>query len=154
MQGGGKKEMKNPQPIIVYCDGLCEPNPGGWATWGWIAVDAHGREISHAYGCLGHGPAMTNNKAEYEAVLQVLRRAVEKDRSLDLRTDSRLVVEQILGHWQVKTAHLYRLVAEGRSLLHRTCSTLLWVPREDNHRADALTRKAYQEARSSKVESR
>ena len=25
--------------VIIHCDGLCEPNPGGVATYGWIARD-------------------------------------------------------------------------------------------------------------------
>lgn len=52
-------------PVIVYADGLCEPvNPGGCACWAWVALQ-DGQEIATDSGCLGYGPAMTNNRAEY-----------------------------------------------------------------------------------------
>lgn len=134
--------------IVVYCDGACEPtNPGGYATWGWVALWPDGREMSHGLGCIGHGPGMSNNRAEYEAVLQALRRAKQKGKSLDLHTDSQLVVQQVNGEWQVKAAHLVPLCEEARKLLQESGSTLRWVPREENARADALSKEAYRQAR-------
>jgi ribonuclease HI len=136
------------EPILVHCDGLCQPrNPDGWACWAWVAFYPDGREMSHAYGCLGQGDGMTNNLSEYEAVQQALRRAEKKGRSADIYTDSKLVVEQAYGRWSVKAPHLYKRVVEVRNLLKRTNSTLTWHPREKNAVADAYTRKAYQEAK-------
>ena len=58
--------------ITIYTDGFCEPNPGGFACWGWVAYDRAGKELQQDFGCLGYGDGMTNNRAEYEAVLQAL----------------------------------------------------------------------------------
>lgn len=131
--------------ITVYADGLCEPNPGGWACWAWVAF-MDGREISHAYGTVGHGDGISNNISEYEAVLQALRRAEQKGKHIQLYTDSKLVVNQVNGEWAVRAQHLQPLCAEGQRLLRATASTLAWVRREQNQAADVLTRKAYQDA--------
>jgi ribonuclease HI len=132
--------------IIVYCDGACEPcNPGGYATWGWVAF-LDGKEISHGSGCVGHGPGMTNNRAEYEAVLQVLRRAQKKGVSVHIRTDSQLVVKQVCGQWAVRALHLTHFRDEAARLLQATGSSLSWVRREENVRADELSKHAYHAA--------
>jgi ribonuclease HI len=139
-----------PRRILVYCDGSCEPqNPGGWATWAWVAY-VDGREVNRAYGCLGHGAGMSNNVAEYEAVLQALRRAARKAVSINIRTDSQLVVKQVLGEWAVKAAHLQASRREAATLLRDTRSNIAWVPREENGRADALSKLAYRQALATK----
>lgn len=136
-----------PHVIVVYCDGACEPqNPGGWATWAWVAY-VDGREVNRAYGCLGRGAGMSNNVAEYRAVLEALRRAKRKGVSINLRTDSQLVVKQVLGEWAVKAAHLQAFRQEAATLLRDTRSVMAWVPREENARADALSKLAYRQAR-------
>jgi len=62
------------QFVKLWADGLCEPvNPGGFACWGFYAVDAYGQRIGEGRGCLGHGPGMTNNSAEYQAAIEALR---------------------------------------------------------------------------------
>jgi ribonuclease HI len=133
--------------LILYCDGLCEPsNPGGFACWAWVAY-AERRRIAFNYGCLGHGPAMTNNVAEYHAVLQALRWLQSKRVcQAVLYTDSRLVAEQATGRWRVRSAHLLPLATHTQVLLAATQTSLRWVPREANAPADALTRVAYTEA--------
>jgi len=134
--------------VTVYTDGLCEPtNPGGYACWAWVAFQ-DGHEIATDSGCLGRGPNMTNNIAEYHAVLQALRWLQAQDvHQATIYTDSLLVVQQATSQWQVKSAHLYPLATQAMALLAATYTTIRWVPREANERADALTRVAYAEAR-------
>ena len=134
--------------LMVFCDGACLPtNPGGWATWAWVAVAPDGQEVASASGCLGHGPGRTNNLAEYTAVLQALRWVKGHGGGPVLvRTDSQLVVNQVNGAWQVKAAPLRPLAQEARHLLAELDSRLEWIPREANMRADALTYQAYREA--------
>jgi ribonuclease HI len=133
--------------ITVYCDGACEPrNPGGWATWAWVAYVGD-KEISYGYGCVGVGAGMSNNVAEYEAVVQALRRAQHKRVSLDIYTDSQLVVRQVNGEWRVNAVHLQPRCTDAQRLLHATDSTITWIPREQNERADAFSKLAYQQAR-------
>jgi ribonuclease HI len=45
------------------------------------------------------------------------------------------------------TVHLYPLVTQAMALLAETHTTLRWIPRTDNERADALMRVAYAAAR-------
>jgi hypothetical protein len=77
----------------VYCTGACQPNPGGLAVWAWVAIVGD-QEISQNSGCLGCGSNMTNQIAEYMAVVQALRSAKRTGISIDCRTDSQLVVKQ------------------------------------------------------------
>lgn len=132
----------------IYCDGLCEPvNPGGWGCWAWVAVSATGEEIAHDSGCLGKG--QTNNIAEYHALVQALKWAKERGYSehLTFRMDSQFVVRQVNYIYAVKAEHLRPLCQEARRLLEGLDASLVWIPREDNTRADALSRQAYREAR-------
>lgn len=133
---------------VVYCDGLCEPvNPGGYACWAWCAV-VDGVEHTNRYGCLGHGAGMTNNLAEYRALIEALCETARLGVVVtEFRTDSKLVVEQVNGRWRVNAPTLVPLVDEARTLLAQTGAALVWVPRTENERADALSRRAYAEAR-------
>jgi ribonuclease HI len=128
-------------PLVqIYRDGGCQPhNPGGYACWGWIAVDAAGCEIAHATGCLGPGPGMTNNLAEAHAILQVWRWATARQLSLFILSESMLLANQVTGAWAVSAPHLTPLVQEVRALLAVLDGQTEWIRREANTRADALT---------------
>lgn len=130
--------------LTLYADGLCEPrNPGGWACWGWCAVDG-AVEVGSGHGCLGGGPGMTNNLAEYEAAIQALSWAAESGHErLILRMDSQLVVHQVTGRWRCKAAHLASKVQLVHRLLGKAKGRIEWVPRERNQRADELSMVAY-----------
>lgn len=138
------------QVATLHCDGLCEPrNPGGWACWGWLALDAAGQTVASNCGAIGNGAGMTNNLAEYTAAIQALKWASGAGLvGLTLRTDSALVVNQANGDWQCRAAHLWPLLAELRALMAETGARLEWVPREQNSQADALSRRAYALARN------
>lgn len=136
--------------IEIYCDGLCEPtNPGGYGCCAY-AVFRNGEAIAKHYGCIGRGPEMTNNVAEYRAVRGALKwlAANQGDESARVMTDSKLVVEQVNGRWDCNSEKLMPLRDECRTLiLGMTNIMLLWIPRAQNEVADALTRVAYREAR-------
>ena len=135
-------------PFTIHADGCCEPsNPGGYACWGWVALDGDGAEIATGSGCIGHGPAMTNNLAEYRAVIEALRWAYKAGIvGAAVQTDSLLVVKQVNGEWQCTKPHLLELRESAVKGLALTGSALVWIPREQNERADALSRQAYAEA--------
>lgn len=146
--------------LALYCDGLCEPtNPNGYACWAWLAKSPEGKTIRQFWGCLGHGPGMSNNLAEYEAVLQALRYTLDRvamlaARSISVRlhADSQLAIRQITGEYRVNAPHLIALCAEARALAGQLRQAgvpidLQWIPRELNDEADTLSRRAYREAR-------
>lgn len=136
--------------FVLYCDGLTEPyNPGGWGCWAWVALDAAGAEIAAGRGCLGHGPGITNNLAEYTAALEATDWARAQGLTgILLRADSRLVVEQTAGRWACNAPHLRPLRDELRARLIALTAHIEWIPRTANTRADELSRLAYTEARN------
>lgn len=146
--------------LALYCDGLCEPtNPNGYACWAWLAKSPEGKTVRSAYGCLGHGAGMSNNLAEYEAVLRALRHTagrvellVERGLSVRVHADSQLVIRQIGGEYRCNAEHLIPLRDEARELADIVRGfgvpiEFVWIPRELNEEADALSRRAYREAR-------
>jgi ribonuclease HI len=146
-RGGGKV-------MQIFCDGLCEPrNPGGYGCWGFV-VSIDEQEVHSAYGSLGQASDMTNNKAEYEAVLQALRWFYKHGSagvpvSPRLYTDSMLVVKQTSGEWACNKSFLRERRDRVRTGLTLCQATLSWVPREQNTRADALSREGYRAALAS-----
>lgn len=145
--------------LMIFCDGLCEPNPGGWGCWAWIARSPKGTRLREAYGNIGRGSAVTGNLAEYTAVLNALSYTVgrlsilvERRLGVVIYSDSQLVINQIRGEWACNKSHLRdirdRAVQIAETLRAAGVSVdFVWIPREQNEDADALTRKAYQEAR-------
>ena len=82
----------------------------------------------------------TNNVAEYTAAIRGLERAGELGASrVLLRSDSKLLVEQLAGRYRVKAAHLKDL---HRAVLDRAVAfqevRFEHVPRERNREADRL----------------
>jgi len=135
--------------LIVYCDGLCEPvNPGGTACYGWVVYRSSGERITEGTGiCPESGKEATNNVAEYSAVIAALEwlasNGLTKER-VRVRGDSRLVINQLSGMWNVNAPNmrvLYLRVKElARNFEHVGYQ---WIPREENTEADALSREAY-----------
>lgn len=82
----------------------------------------------------------TNNVAEYTAVREGLQRARELGATdVLLRSDSKLLIEQLSGRFRVKNPTLQRLHTEVRTTA-RAFSTIRYehVPREMNREADRM----------------
>jgi len=60
-------------PLRIYCDGLCEPDPGGLAAYGSVALGPAGVEPRRGKGIVARGEGATANVAEYGAALRALR---------------------------------------------------------------------------------
>jgi ribonuclease HI len=82
----------------------------------------------------------TNNVAEYRAAIAGLRLAGELGAGrILLRSDSRLLIEQLGGRFRVKNPTLQRLHEEARALVRGFRQVSLeHVPREENAEADGL----------------
>ena len=126
--------------LIVEADGGSRGNPGP-AAYGAVVRDAQTSEVLAAEG-LPIGRA-TNNVAEYRGLIAGLEMAREVDptAALEVRMDSKLVIEQMAGRWKVKHADMKPLALEAARLRPATV-TWTWVPRELNKVADALVNRA------------
>ena len=89
----------------------------------------------------------TNNVAEYTAAIRGLERARELGAThVLLRSDSRLLIEQLAGRWKVKNPTLQRLHQEARSLVKELGQVRFeHVRRERNVEADALANRGVDE---------
>ena len=134
------------QRILIYTDGAARGNPGP-AGLGAILRDAQtGEVLAELARFLG---IRTNNYAEWTAVEEAVRRALELGASqLDLRMDSELVARQISGRYRVKHADLKPIHARVMAMLGQLESyTVGHVPRELNKDADRLSNVAIDERR-------
>ena len=94
-------------------------------------------------------PHTTNNVGEYSGLLLAIRLARELNvEALHVRSDSKLIVEQMKGNWKCKQAHLRELLECAlRESQFLSRISLEWIPREDNVEADALCREVARAAR-------
>ena len=120
----------------AYIDGAARGNPGPAGAGVYIeAVD--GRPAEELFEALGRA---TNNVAEYSALLLALTRAGQiQAETVEILSDSLLLVQQVNGIFKVKAAHLIPLVSEAVRLAKgfRRFS-IRHVPREKNRLADRL----------------
>ncbi|HET9779275.1 MAG TPA: reverse transcriptase-like protein [Propionibacteriaceae bacterium] len=126
--------------FIVEADGGSRGNPGP-AAYGAVVRDAQTSKVLAAEG-LPIGRA-TNNVAEYRGLIAGLEMARELDptAALEVRMDSKLVIEQMAGRWKVRHADMKPLALEAARLRPATV-IWTWVPRELNKVADTLVNRA------------
>jgi ribonuclease HI len=137
--------------LILKTDGAIEPsNPGGWACYGWVAYDpslGETEEIASGYGSIGEGPGMTNNIAEYWAIIHALRWVYANGNPPVLvQSDSQLVVNHINRVFSCNDEKLIKLLARVRMAQGLMDARFEWVEREKNKRADQLSRTLYRES--------
>ena len=122
--------------LIVATDGAARGNPGP-AGIGVHITTPDGETVDEIARGIG---VATNNVAEYTAAIEGLGRAAELGASdVLLRSDSRLLVEQLRGAYRVKNPVLQRLHAEVRSIAAGFRRVeYRHVPRERNREADRL----------------
>jgi len=127
--------------VIVEADGGSRGNPGP-AGYGAVVLDPDTDQVlvERAEG-LG---VTTNNVAEYQGLIAGLRAAIELGATdVDVRMDSKLVVEQMCGRWKIKHPAMQPLAREATELVREIGSVRFeWIPRLRNSRADALANQA------------
>ena len=123
--------------LIIEADGGSRGNPGP-AAYGCLVKDAQTNEVLFKEGkTLG---ITTNNVAEYSGLVAALAAAHEIDPNaqIEVRMDSKLVVEQMNGNWKIKHENMKGLVEKARNAFAQSQVIYVWVPREDNLAADTL----------------
>ncbi|MEV4294389.1 bifunctional RNase H/acid phosphatase [Microbispora rosea] len=127
--------------FIVEADGGSRGNPGP-AGYGAVVKDDAGRVLAEAAESIG---TATNNVAEYRGLIAGLRALLAlgaEGGQVEVRMDSKLVIEQMAGRWKVKHEGLRPLALEAAGLARRFRVTWTWIPRERNSHADRLANEA------------
>jgi ribonuclease HI len=129
--------------IVAYIDGGSRGNPGP-AGYGVRIEDEQATLVEELRGTLG---VATNNVAEYHGLLAALAWATERGvASLEIRSDSELLVKQMLGVYRVKNPGLQPLHQQARLLATRVGRVRFQhVRRELNKDADRLANLAMDE---------
>jgi ribonuclease HI len=145
--------------LVIRADGAARGNPGP-ASAGAVLIDAESAKpldpdappIAVIARPLG---TRTNNVAEYAAVVLALRKAHKLGATeVDLRLDSKLLVEQLNGRWRIRNPGLVGLHREAQQLLGGfRRHTVTHEPRAMNRAADALANLALDDpARAAELE--
>jgi ribonuclease HI len=127
--------------LIVEADGGSRGNPGP-AGYGALVRDGEtGEVLAERAGYLG---IATNNVAEYRGLVAGLRaaRGIDPTAVLEVRLDSKLLVEQMSGRWKIKHPDMRTLATIARGVAAGTTVTYTWHARASNADADALANQA------------
>jgi len=133
-------------PVVAYIDGGARGNPGP-AGFGVRIEDSDGTLVEEFAESIG---IATNNVAEYRGLLAALEWAKRHGRRVvRVRSDSQLLVQQMLGNYRVKNPGLLPLHAKARLLAHEVGEvTFEHVGRSLNAHADRLANTAMDAASS------
>jgi ribonuclease HI len=121
-------------------DGGARGNPGP-AAYGYVLETEDGTVLAADGQAIG---VATNNVAEYRALVEGLRKAVELHVvELEVVSDSELVVHQMRGEWKIKNEALRVLWGEAQALADQLSDVRYTaVRREHNELADRLVNEA------------
>ncbi|MFM7147570.1 MAG: bifunctional RNase H/acid phosphatase [Actinomycetales bacterium] len=131
--------------LIVEADGGSRGNPGPAAYGAVVRDGVTGAILVETAGFIG---TASNNVAEYQGAIAGLEQArlIDAQAIVEVRLDSKLIVEQMSGRWQIKHPDMRDLAKQARAVLPPSQVSYLWVGREQNQRADALVNHALDEA--------
>ena len=126
--------------LKIFFDGSSHGNPGPSGI-GIIVFDEFGRVLDKFSKFIGF---RTNNEAEYHALIEALRRAMQLGAErVELYSDSELLVKQVKGVYSVRDEKLKRLHLKCLQLLKNFKEyKIAYVPRELNMEADRLANEA------------
>ncbi len=132
---------------IIYTDGGSRGNPGK-AAIGVIFCDATGVPLQKFGEYLGDG--LTNNEAEYRAVIFAFKKFRElygedslAQTEIEIRSDSELLVNQMSGRYKIKNENIRMFVVNIHRLMEGFGKVIYTaIPREQNKLADAMVNQA------------
>ncbi|WP_067840141.1 bifunctional RNase H/acid phosphatase [Nocardia lijiangensis] len=133
------------QHVIVEADGGSRGNPGPAGFGAVVFAADHVAVLAERRESVG---IATNNVAEYRGLIAGLEAAAELGaRTVDVRMDSKLVVEQMSGRWKVKHPAMIPLADRARRLVADFDRvSFAWIPRSQNAHADRLANEAMDDA--------
>jgi ribonuclease HI len=122
----------------LYFDGASRSNPGP-SSYGGVIYDENNIEVGTYYDYIGKA---TNNVAEYLALFAGLKACKDNNiKNLKVYGDSKLVIEQVKGNWNVKSENLKPIYNEIKELLNNYKFDHIefnHILRKYNKRADEL----------------
>lgn len=123
----------------LTADGGSRGNPGP-AGYGAV-VSENGKIVAELFDVVG---IATNNVAEYSGLLAGLTHIhqLDPEATIEVAMDSKLVVEQMSGRWQIKHADMRELAKQCRDAHNPSLIKYSWIPRDENSHADRLANKA------------
>nr|XP_025702980.1 uncharacterized protein LOC112803717 [Arachis hypogaea] len=126
----------------LFVDGASNPHGAGA---GMLLENSEGIALEHS---LRFSFKASNNQAEYEALRVGLRLAADLHvDNLRVYCDSLLVVQQVNHSFQTKDPILLKYLDIVQQLLHNFSKIeIIHIPREQNHRADVLSKLATTQA--------
>jgi ribonuclease HI len=112
-----------------------------------VVQDSSGRKVAELSEYLGH---QTNNYAEYQGLLGVLRYALANGvKALKVVSDSELMVRQMKGIYKVKSPELRKLYEEAQQMVRKLEHfEIRHALREHNVDADRLANEAMDRGRA------
>jgi ribonuclease HI len=122
-----KAQKKQANGVIrIFTDGSGSRPDGKGSALAWLREDTEERKIEKI-------DDLTNNEAEYGAVLSALK-ALPNKIVVQILSDSELVCCQFSGKWKVSNPSLAELLSKIRDLIKgkELQVTLTWIPRRDN----------------------
>mgnify|MGYP000087122072 CR=1 FL=1 len=133
--------------LIIEADGGSRGNPGPSGSGAVVINRGTGEILVEIAEYIG---VATNNVAEYRALLAAVREALKLDPEahLEVRMDSKLVIEQMSGAWKIKHPDMQALAIQIHQILAGRPMGWTWIPREQNSRADALANRAMDNKRT------
>lgn len=129
--------------IIIYTDGGSRGNPGK-AAIGVVFCNEKEQVIKKFGEYLGDN--LTNNEAEYQAVIFALKKfkavfgkVIAKVSEVEVRSDSELLVNQMNGKYKLENENIQKLFIEIWNLkIDFKGVKFKAIPREKNKEADAM----------------
>ncbi|XP_019236645.1 PREDICTED: uncharacterized protein LOC109216878 [Nicotiana attenuata] len=126
--------IKEFSPWTMFFDGSARRNGAGT---GVVLISPERQVLPFSFVL---GETCSNNAAEYQALIVGLEMALEmKILQLEIYGDSKLIINQLLGSYEVKKEDLLPFHEYASDLLEKFDRVFLnHVPREENRKADAL----------------
>ncbi|WP_243837861.1 bifunctional RNase H/acid phosphatase [Cumulibacter soli] len=133
--------MNDGPRYVAMTDGGSRGNPGP-AGYGAVLVDTQAELVlAERAEYIG---IESNNVAEYRGLIAALEAALELGvEELEVRMDSKLVVEQMSGRWKIKHPGMQTLALQAKRLADQLDRVeYVWIPRAQNSHADRLANEA------------
>ena len=108
--------------ISVYVDGSGGSNSG----YGYFV-----KESGESF--YEKKPELTNNQAEYLAIISALKKFVDSDESIIIYSDSKNTVNQLNHEFAINNEQLRNFAQEAWVIIGKFSNlTITWIPRKEN----------------------